>query len=201
MSRLIVRRMDCRRAVTAALVLALALLSPAGAALAKPAPDGFADLAGKLLPAVVNISTTQTIKSDKPGRPGPEVPQFPPGSPFEEFFKDFLDRNKGKPDAQPHRATSLGSGFNVDSAGLVVTNNHVIADADEITVTLQDDTSFKAEVVGRDTKVDLALLRVKPTKPLVSVKFGDSDGTRVGDWVLASGNPFGTKASASRPLL
>jgi serine protease Do len=200
-SRLIVRRMDCRRAVTAALVLALALLSPAGAVLAKPAPDGFADLAGKLLPAVVNISTTQTIKNDKPGRVGPEVPQFPPGSPFEEFFKDFLDRNKGKPDAQPRRATSLGSGFIVDSGGLVVTNNHVIADADEITVTLQDDTSFKAEVVGRDTKVDLALLRVKPTKPLVSVKFGDSDGTRVGDWVLAIGNPFGLGGTVTAGIL
>jgi serine protease Do len=200
-SRLIVRRMDCRRAVTAALVLALALLSPAGAVLAKPASDGFADLAGRLLPAVVNISTTQTIKSDKPGRTGPEVPQFPPGSPFEEFFKDFLDRNKGKPDAQPRRATSLGSGFIVDSAGLVVTNNHVIADADEITVTLQDDTSFKAEVVGRDTKVDLALLRVKPTKPLVSVKFGDSDGTRVGDWVLAIGNPFGLGGTVTAGIL
>ena len=201
MGRLIVRRMECRRAVTAALVLVLVLLSPAGAAHAKPAADGFADLAGKLLPAVVNISTTQTIKSDKPGRTGPEVPQFPPGSPFEEFFKDFLDRNKGKPDAQPRRATSLGSGFIVDGAGLVVTNNHVIADADEITVTLQDDTSFKAEVVGRDTKVDLALLRVKPTKPLSSVKFGDSDGTRVGDWVLAIGNPFGLGGTVTAGIL
>jgi serine protease Do len=200
-SRIIVSRLDCRRAVTAALVLALALLLPAGAVLAKAGPDGFAELAAKLLPAVVNISTTQTIKSDKPGRPGPEVPQFPPGSPFEEFFKDFLDRNKGKPDAQPRRATSLGSGFVIDSTGLVVTNNHVIADADEITVTLQDDTSFKAEVVGRDTKVDLALLRVKPTKPLVAVKFGDSDGTKVGDWVLAIGNPFGLGGTVTAGIL
>ena len=127
-------------------------LLPAGGALAKPAPDGFADLAAKLLPAVVNISTTQTIKSDKQGaRPGPEMPQFPPGSPFEEFFKDFLDRNQPRGNsqqAQPRRATSLGSGFIIDPSGLVVTNNHVIDDADEITVTLQDDTNFKAELVG-----------------------------------------------------
>ena len=201
MSRLIASRMECRRAAAAALALVLALLLPAGAALAKPAPDGFAELAAKLLPAVVNISTTQTIKSDKPGRPGPDIPQFPPGSPFEEFFKDFLDRNKGKPEAQPRRATSLGSGFVIDGAGLVVTNNHVIADADEITVTLHDDTSFKAEVIGRDTKVDIALLRIKPTKPLASVKFGDSDGTRVGDWVLAIGNPFGLGGTVTAGIL
>ncbi|HEV8026157.1 MAG TPA: DegQ family serine endoprotease [Stellaceae bacterium] len=186
-----------------ALAVVAALSLPAGVAIAKPAPDSFADLAAKLLPAVVNVSTTQTIKSDKVGHVGPEVPQFPPGSPFEEFFKDFFDRNQphGKPDAVPRRATSLGSGFIIDPSGLVVTNNHVIADADEITVTLQDDTSFKAEVVGRDTKVDIALLRVKSSKPLPSVKFGDSDGTRVGDWVLAIGNPFGLGGSVTAGIL
>jgi serine protease Do len=213
-SRRIVSRTDSRlllcerhpvttraRAVLA-FALAAALLLPASLSFAKPAPDGFADLAAKLLPAVVNISTTQTIKSDKPGRPGADIPQFPPGSPFEEFFKDFFDRNqRGKPEAQPRRATSLGSGFVVDPSGLVVTNNHVIADADEITVTLQDDTSFKAEVIGRDTKVDIAVLRIKPTKPLVAVKFGDSDGTRVGDWVLAIGNPFGLGGTVTAGIL
>jgi serine protease Do len=201
-SRPIITRMDCRRALAVALVLVLGLSLPLGAALAKPAPDSFADLAAKLLPAVVNISTTQTIKGDKHG---PDVPQVPPGSPFEDFFKDFAPKNKNKPDAAPHRATSLGSGFIVDSAGLVVTNNHVIADADEITVTLYDDKgdgpSYKAEVVGRDTKIDLALLRIKPTKPLVAVKFGDSDGTRVGDWVLAIGNPFGLGGSVTAGIL
>jgi serine protease Do len=204
-----VRRIDRRHGAAAAVArgarafaLIAALLLPAGAAVAKPAPDGFADLAAKLLPAVVNISTSQTIKSDKPNRPGPDIPQFPPGSPFEEFFKDFFDRNqRGKPDAAPRRATSLGSGFIVDPSGLVVTNNHVIADADEITVTLQDDTNFKAEVVGRDTKVDLALLRIKPSKPLAAVKFGDSDGTRVGDWVLAIGNPFGLGGTVTAGIL
>jgi serine protease Do len=191
-----------RRAAALALMAALLLL-PVSTAFAKPAPDSFADLATKLLPAVVNISTTQTIKSDKVGRAGPDVPQFPPGSPFEEFFKDFFDRNQphGKDDAIPRRATSLGSGFIIDPSGLVVTNNHVIADADEITVTLQDDTNFKAEVVGRDTKVDIALLRVKSAKPLPFVKFGDSDGTRVGDWVLAIGNPFGLGGSVTAGIL
>jgi serine protease Do len=186
----------------AALVLIGALVLPAGRALAKVGPESFADLAAKLLPAVVNISTTQNVKSDKTAR-GPDVPQFPPGSPLDDLFKDFLDRNQknGHPDAAPRRATSLGSGFIIDPAGLVVTNNHVIADADEITVTLQDNTNLKAEVVGRDTKVDLALLRVKPAKPLSAVKFGDSDQTRVGDWVLAIGNPFGLGGTVTAGIL
>jgi serine protease Do len=188
----------------AAVVLGLALVS---AAWARPAPDSFADLAQKLLPAVVNISTTQTIKPGTGhGGAGPDVPNFPPGSPFEEFFKDFMNRNhggggEGVPQAMPRRATSLGSGFIIDPSGLVVTNNHVIADADEITVTVEDNTNYKAEVVGRDTKVDLALLRIKPSKPLTAVKFGDSDQTRVGDWVLAIGNPFGLGSTVTAGIL
>jgi serine protease Do len=175
------------------LVLAVvtALLCGAAPAFAKAGPEGFSELAAKLLPAVVNISTTQTLKAD---RQRPEVPQFPPGSPFEEFFKDFLDKNlpRGqRPEAQPRRATSLGSGFIIDPSGLIATNNHVIADADEVTVILHDDTSLKAEIVGKDTKTDLALLRVKTDKPLTAVQFGDSDVMKVGDWVLAIGNPFG----------
>jgi serine protease Do len=177
--------------------LAAAFLLSGSAAMAKPAPDGFSELADRLLPAVVNISTTQTLKTgdrNPQARPGPEMPQFPPGSPFEEFFKEFFDRNMPhgqRPEAQPRRATSLGSGFIIDPSGLVVTNNHVIADADEITVILHDDTNLKAEVVGKDTKTDLALLRVKSDKPLTAVKFGDSDAAKVGNWVLAIGNPFG----------
>ncbi len=168
-----------------------ALSFTAGPAIAKAGPEGFSELAAKLLPAVVNVSTTQTLKAD---RQRPEMPQFPPGSPFEEFFKDFLDKNlpRGqRPEAQPRRATSLGSGFIIDASGLIATNNHVIADADEITVILHDDTSLKAEVVGKDLKTDLALLRVKTDKPLTAVQFGDSDQMKVGDWVLAIGNPFG----------
>ena len=140
-------------------------------ATARPAPDSFADLAAKLLPAVVNISTTQTVKPERQAAssPRPRWPQFPPGSPFEEFFKDFFDRSGQRgdqPEAQPRKATSLGSGFVIDPAGYIVTNNHVIADADEITVILHDDTNLKAELVGRDTKTDLALLKVKTDKPL-----------------------------------
>ena len=118
-------------------------------------PDSFADLAEKLLPAVVNISSTQV--SRERAQRGPEIPQSPPGSPFEEFFRDFMDRNR--PDAPPRRVTSLGSGFIIDPAGFVVTNNHVIEDADEISVILQDNTTLKAKVVGKDTKTDLALLK------------------------------------------
>jgi serine protease Do len=188
-----------------AFALAFSLVLASAAAFARPAPDSFADLATKLLPAVVNISTTQTI-SDKGNKKGvgPDLPQFPPGSPFEEFFKDFLDKNKPggqQREALPRHATSLGSGFIIDPSGLVVTNNHVIADADQITVTLQDDTNFKAEVVGKDTKTDLALLRIKSSKPLPAVKFGNSDLMRVGDWVLAIGNPFGLGGTVTAGIL
>ena len=135
---------------------------------------------------------------------GPELPQFPPGSPFEEFFKDFFEHGLPKgdsPEAQPRKATSLGSGFIIDPAGYIVTNNHVIADADEITVILHDNTNLKAKVVGRDTKTDIALLKVKADKPLTAASWGDSDNARVGDWVLAIGNPFGLGGSVTAGIL
>ena len=190
----------------ALLGISFALVTPATPlirpAIARSAPDSFADLAVRLLPAVVNVSSTQTItaKNGPPGGPGagPEMPMFPPGSPFEQFFKDFLNRNHGGQggggnDSQPspRRAQSLGSGFIVDAAGYVVTNNHVIEGADEVSVTLQDNTTLKAEIVGRDESGDIALLKVKSDKPLPTVDFGDSTQSRVGDWVLAIGNPFG----------
>ena len=183
-------------ALAVALATPLAIGVPVAPSIARPAPDSFADLAAKLLPAVVNISSTQAVQA-RAGAPGPEIPMFPPGSPFEQFFKDFLNRNRpgGKGEAQPtppeRRMQSLGSGFIIDPSGLVVTNNHVIDGADEITVTLQDNTSLKAKVLGRDESGDIALLQVKPDKPLPSVDFGDSDAERVGDWVVAIGNPFG----------
>jgi len=172
----------------APIAAAIAVAWSAGA-VAKPAPDGFADLVDRLIPAVVNISTTQTVKGQQP--PGVEMPQFPPGSPFEEFFKEFFDRQQRE--QRSRKVTSLGSGFIVDSAGYIVTNNHVISDADEITVILQDDqnTNLKAKVVGRDSKTDLALLKVEAGHSLPFVKWGESDKARVGDWVVAIGNPFG----------
>ena len=153
---------------------------------ARTAPETFADLAEQLSPSVVNISTTQTVE----GNAGIELPTLPPGSPFEEFFKEFLDKNQ--PRAQKRKATSLGSGFIVDDKGHVATNNHVIQDADQITVILQDETRLPATLVGRDAKTDIAVLKVDPGKAkLPAVKFGDSDAIRVGDWVVAIGNPFG----------
>ena len=180
------------------LVVPLPFTAFAPHAVARPAPDSFADLAAKLLPAVVNVSSTQTITAKNNGA-GPEMPVFPPGSPFEQFFKDFLNRNRpgqggqggGDQPAPERRAQSLGSGFIVDAAGYIVTNNHVIEGADEVSVTLQDNTTMKATIVGRDESGDLALLKVNSDKPLPTVDFGDSDASRVGDWVLAIGNPFG----------
>jgi serine protease Do len=200
------RSVTLRSARIVSLALATVLAVPIGVALpppaqARPAPDSFADLAERLLPGVVNISSSQTVtasNSDKPGV-GPEIPMFPPGSPFEQFFKDFMERNRRHPDSgngdsqqePPRRMQSLGSGFIVDPSGIVVTNNHVIDGADEITVTLQDNTVLKAKLIGRDQRTDIAVLKVTPDKPLPAVAFGDSDASRVGDWVLAIGNPFG----------
>src|SRR6266436_3819280 len=195
----------CAVGALAPLLIVAAAVLASGSPAARPAPESFAELAEQLLPAVVNISTTQTLKSDRGReRSGPEVPQFPPGSPFEEFFRDFFDRGTpkgGRPEAQPRKATSLGSGFIIDPAGYVVTNNHVIADADEITVILHDDTNLKAEVVGRDTKTDIALLKVKTDRPLSAASWGDSDASRVGDWVLAIGNPFGLRGTVTAGIL
>ncbi len=166
-------------------------------AVSQSAPNSFADLAERLLPSVVNISTTQVTREGK--KRGPEIPQFPPGSPFEEFFRDFLERNR--PDAPPRRVTSLGSGFVIDKSGYIVTNNHVIEEADEITVILQDDTNLKAKIIGRDAKTDLALLKVESKKPLIALKFGDSDVVRVGDWVVAIGNPFGLGGTVTAGII
>src|SRR5437660_9930160 len=184
-------------------VLAAICLGATSALVALPAeargPDGIADVAEKVIDAVVNISTSQTVEA-KGGEGRGVMPQLPPGSPFEEFFDDFFKNRKGPGggpkggdrggDLQPRKTNSLGSGFIVDTAGIVVTNNHVIADADEINVILNDGTKIKAELVGVDKRTDLAVLKFHPTKPLVAVKFGDSDKLRLGEWVIAIGNPF-----------
>ena len=152
-------------------------------------PDGISDVAERVIDAVVNISTSQKVEARN--TPMPQLPNDPQ---LDELFRDFFNR-RGQNDPQnrergPRRVNSLGSGFVIDAAGIVVTNNHVIAEADEITVILNDGTRLKAELIGKDQKTDLALLRVKPDKPLKAVKFGDSERLRLGEWVIAIGNPF-----------
>ncbi len=153
-------------------------------------PRSVADLAENLIDAVVNISTTQVVTTDRV-TPMPETPGTgPKNSPFEQFFDEFFNRRGGK-DAQPRKVQSLGSGFIVDGKeGFIITNNHVIEDADEIVVNLNDGRKLTAKLVGHDKKTDLALLKVEADEPLPQVDFGDSDKLRVGDWVMAIGNPF-----------
>ncbi|HET9534560.1 MAG TPA: DegQ family serine endoprotease [Mesorhizobium sp.] len=168
--------------------------TPAPGALPAPSqgPASVADLAEGLLESVVNISTSQTIK----GTEGPgavPMPQLPEGSPFQDFFDDFFKDRGGEGQGGSQKVQSLGSGFVVDAEqGIVVTNNHVIADADEIEVNFSDGSKLKAELIGKDTKTDIAVLKVDPKlKKLKAVKFGDSTVMRIGDWVMAIGNPFG----------
>src|SRR5258707_5059136 len=185
------------RPVVAAICLSATSLLISAPASAR-GPDGIADVAEKVIDAVVNISTSQTVEAKGGGEGRGAMPQLPPGSPFEEFFDDFFKNRRGPgskggdkgTELQPRKTNSLGSGFIVDTSGIVVTNNHVIADADEINVIMNDGTKVKAELVGVDKKTDLAVLKFKPPKPLVAVKFGDSDKLRLGEWVIAIGNPF-----------
>jgi serine protease Do len=193
----------------------LLLLSGAPPALARSAPDSFADMAEKLLPAVVNIATTTKITDANRTDPN-----------LEELFKQFFDKQRqgnnnngggngdnGNGDSgngdnsggdngdTPHEATSLGSGFIIDPAGYIVTNNHVIDQAEEITVRLQDNTEYKARLIGHDAKTDLALLKIDAPAPLPYVEWGDSEKARIGDWVLAIGNPFGLGGSVTAGIL
>jgi len=150
-------------------------------------PPDFSDLSARLSPAVVNISTIMSVDPIAPG-----APKFPPGSPFEDFFNDFFEKRGGqKPprDRKPQQA--MGSGFIIDPSGLIVTNNHVIEDAVSINVILSDNRSFTAKLIGRDKKTDLALLKIDTEEDLPFVQWGDSDTAKVGNWVLAIGNPFG----------
>src|SRR3954464_682882 len=169
---------------------------------ARSAPESFADLAEEIMPAVVNISASTTVEARSR-----TLPQLPQGTPFEDLFEEFFNRRgQGGPggpggpngDApRQRRSNSLGSGFVIDPSGIVVTNNHVIGDANEINVIFSDGQRLKAEIVGKDSKVDIAVLRVKPEKPLKAVPFGDSDRMRPGDWVMAIGNPFGLGGSVT----
>jgi serine protease Do len=159
-----------------------------------------ADLAEKLLPAVVEISVESKLADSGMAQ---NIPQLPDDSPFKDFFDDFFKKRQGdgSPDGQGtpkgRTVSSMGSGFIVDGSGIVVTNNHVVEGAETIQVHLQDGTLLKAELVGRDPKTDLAVLRVKSSSPLPTVVFGDSDKARVGEWVIAIGNPFGLGGSVS----
>lgn len=145
-------------------------------------PEAIADVAEQVIDAVVNISTKQSVDMS-------DLPQLPPDSPLGDLFKEFKKR-QGEKTPEARRVNSLGSGFIIDPSGYIVTNNHVIADADEVDVILNDGTTLKATIVGRDTQTDLALLKVNSTKPLKAVMFGNSDKLRLGEWVIAIGNPF-----------
>jgi len=147
---------------------------------AKNVPESFADLAEKLMPSVVNISTTQTIVTNI----NPFPFEFPPGSPFEDMFKEFSTPQKRK-------ASALGSGFIIDAKGIVVTNNHVIQGAEDIMVTVNGEKEYEAKIIGADPLSDLAVLEIQSKDKFVPVKFGDSDKARIGDWVIAIGNPYG----------
>ena len=203
-----VRADDCRQTDRTAchrqrtgLGLAVTLWSGGGGIGSRPAeaqgrgPQSVAPIAEKLIDAVVNISTSQTLK----GPQGAQLPRVPKGSPFEEFFEDFFSSKGGARPKQDRKVSSLGSGFVIDGKeGLIVTNNHVIDGADEIIANFNDGTKLTVEkVLGRDAKTDLALLKVSPKKPLPAVKFGSSEAAKVGDWVLAIGNPFGLGGSVS----
>ena len=156
----------------------------------KEIPSSFADLAEKLMPSVVNISTTTTITTQS----NPFPFQFPPGSPFEDMFKEF-----GAP--QERKSSALGSGFIIDEKGIVVTNNHVIQDAEDIIIRVNGDKEFKAKVIGSDPLSDIAILQLETKEKFTPVKFGNSDNARIGDWVIAIGNPFGLGGTVTSGII
>src|SRR5918995_1626745 len=196
-----------RLATTVAAALALAVTALPFDVLARSAPESFADLAEEVTGAVVNISASTTVEARNR-----TLPQLPPGTPFEDLFEEFFNRRgqgggPGGPGggenspSRPRSSNSPGSGLVIDPAGIVVTNNHVIGDANDISVIFPDGTRLKAEIIGKDSKVDLAVLKVKSDKPLKAVRFGDSDSIRPGDWVLAIGNPFGLGGSVTAGIV
>ena len=166
-------------------------ISFASHVLAKDAPASFADLAEKLMPSVVNISTTTTVVTNSNPFPGFE---FPPGSPFEDMFKEF-----GTP--QTRKSAALGSGFIIDEKGIVITNNHVIQDAEDIVVRVGGDKEYKAKIIGQDPLSDIAVLQIDSKEKFIPVNFGDSDKARIGDWVIAIGNPFGLGGTVTAGII
>ena len=171
-------------------LISILLIFPSSIVQSKSAPKSFADLAEKLMPSVVNISSTQTIKSTS--NPFRQF-QFPPGSPFEDMFKEF-DRQTER------KATALGSGFIIDKKGIVVTNNHVIQGAEDIIVSVNSE-EYKAKIIGKDPYMDLAVLQIESNEKFIPVSFGDSDKARIGDWVIAIGNPFGLGGTVTSGII
>ncbi|MDP2357299.1 MAG: Do family serine endopeptidase [Beijerinckiaceae bacterium] len=202
-----------RRGISAVLALALAAgfaaPAPFAPAHAQGRPDSFADLAAGVSDAVVNISVSQAAperRSGAGGGGGGAAPNLPRGTPFDDMFEELFKRRQqqqppGQTERPQRRSNSLGSGFVIDTSGVIITNNHVIEGASEVTVIFNDGQRLRAEIVGKDAKVDIAVLRVKPEKPLKAVKFGDSDKVRVGDWVMAVGNPFGLGGTVTVGIL
>ena len=172
------------------LITFIFLLSFQSYSFSNSTPGSFADLAERLMPSVVNISTTTTITTQS----NPFPFQFPPGSPFEDMFKEF-----GTP--QERKSAALGSGFIIDAKGIVVTNNHVISDAEDIIVRVNGDKEFKAKVIGADPLSDIAVLQLETKEKFIPVKFGDSDKARIGDWVIAIGNPFGLGGTVTSGII
>ena len=172
------------------IIFAIFFINYSFVSLSKDVPPSFADLAEKLMPSVVNISTTQTVVTNT----NPFPFEFPPGSPFEDLFKEF-----GTP--QKRKASALGSGFIIDAKGIVVTNNHVIQGAEDILVRVDGDKEYKAKVIGADPLSDIAVLEMETKDNFKPVKFGDSDKARIGDWVIAIGNPFGLGGTVTSGII
>ena len=173
------------------LLLTFFIVSFTSQVFAKDEPNSFADLAEKLMPSVVNISTTTTITTKTNPFPGF---QFPPGSPFEDMFKEF-----GTP--KTRKSAALGSGFIIDTKGIVITNNHVIAEAEDIVVTVNGDKDYKAKVIGADPLSDIAVLQIVSKENFIPVNFGNSDKARIGDWVIAIGNPLGLGGTVTSGII
>jgi serine protease Do len=193
-------RRNFRSAAALALIGALAgaplAVLPAAPAFAQARPSGLADLVQQVAEAVVNISATQTVE-EKDAEVAPDLPK---GTPFDDMFEQFFKNHGGAP-THPRKSSSLGSGFVIDPSGIVITNNHVVGDANDIVVIFTDGRKLKAKVLGKDPKVDVAVLKVDSDKPLKTVKFGDSDKARVGDGVMAVGNPFGLGETVTAGIL
>jgi serine protease Do len=189
-----------RAALAAAAAIALcvpALVASSAPALAQAKPTNLADLVDSVAAAVVNISATQTV-DDKTAQ---DIPDLPKGTPFDDMFEQFFKNHGFNAVPRPHKMSSLGSGFVIDPSGIVITNNHVVGDANDIVVIFTDGRKLKATIVGKDPKVDVAVLKVESDKPFKTVKFGDSDKARVGDGVMAVGNPFGLGETVTAGIL